>query len=129
MVHAVLQTGSDTCADFPPVQLQPTTWPSAWGANPLNDANKNRNWLVQSGGGFDPGLPFGTYRICIKDTANPKKYWSTAGTPNSNPANPHYDNTKPAKVTAGSVQGTVELPPVNTPTNTWTTTPSGGCPA
>lgn len=120
-VYAVLQTGSDTCADFPAVPLQPTTWPSAWGANALNDANKNRNWLVQSGGGFDPGLPFGTYRICIRhDRSSGNRYWSTAGTS----ANPHYDNTKPAKA------ATVELPPSGTSTSAWSTAiPTNGCPA
>ena len=117
-VVAILQpVGTEACPEFLPVKLSAKPWPSAWGANPLNDANRNRNWVVRSdNAGFDPGLPFGTYKICIKDNANTPKWWSSGATDS-----PHYDNTKPAKPAA------VEMPPSNV-TASWSTARPAGCP-
>jgi len=116
---AVLQrVGAEDCPLFLPVTLSAKPWPSAWGANPLNDTTRYRNWVVRSDNpGFDPGLPFGTYMICIKDNANTPKWWYSQGTTD----NPHYDNTKPAK------QGTVEMPPSNVAAS-WSTARPPGCP-
>lgn len=69
-VYAKLEKSapSDTCTQ-PQVQMALQTWPSpvgTWGAAPSGVAI---GWVVQSGAGFDPGMPYGNYTICVKDTA------------------------------------------------------------
>lgn len=101
-IYAYLQAvGTETCSEFPRQKLAAKTWPTTgWGSNPTGDANRTRNWVVQDSTTFDPGLPFGTYKICLQDGS---KSWSTT-------SGNHYDNTKPAK-TGSTLGGTVEIPP------------------
>jgi type II secretory pathway pseudopilin PulG len=73
---------SDTCTE-PQVQMAVTSWPSpvgTWGAAP---GSVTTGWIEQAGAGFDPGMPYGNYTICVKDTAK-SKYQSFL-----------YDNTQP----------------------------------
>lgn len=119
-VRAALQpVGTETCSEFPVQVLAAKNWPSTgWGSPP--DGLSTRNWIVQSGTGFDPGLPFGTYKICIREGS---RWFATAGTQ----ANPHYDNTKPARVTVGTTLGTLQIPPSGTGTGAWSGTVPSGC--
>ncbi len=71
---------TDTCAE-PQVLMAVTNWPSpvgTWGNAP---GTVTAGWVDQAGTGFDPGMPFGKYDICVKDTAK-SKYQTFA-----------YDNT------------------------------------
>jgi type II secretory pathway pseudopilin PulG len=80
---------SDTCTE-PQVQMAIQTWPSpagTWGTAPV----ATTGWVVQSGTGFDPGMPYGNYTICVKDTAA-SKYQSFT-----------YDNTVLGGVTSTRV--------------------------
>lgn len=109
-VYAYLQpVGTETCSEYTRQKLAAKTWPTTgWGANPTGDANRTRNWVVQdSATTFDPGMPFGTYKICLWDSSSSRS-WSTTT---------HYDNTKPAK-TGTTLGGTVEIPPSGA---TWST--------
>jgi type II secretory pathway pseudopilin PulG len=64
-VYATLQKSdpSDTCTE-PQVPLTWMTWPAGWGTAPATGGV----WASQPGATFDPGLPYGKYQICIKDT-------------------------------------------------------------
>jgi type II secretory pathway pseudopilin PulG len=78
--------GSDTCTDVQGVAMQFMDYPaSGWGTAPAAPANKN--FLSQAGTDFDPGMPFGTYTICLYDSngRNGRKYYKTT-----------YDNTSPS---------------------------------
>jgi type II secretory pathway pseudopilin PulG len=92
----------DTCTEAQvPMSLQ--TWPSGasagtWGAAP---GAATTNWVVQTGATFDPGMPYGNYQICVKDTAA-NRYQSFA-----------YDNTAPGG--AGTTAN--NNAPLWTPTN------------
>lgn len=69
-VYAVLQkVGGDTCAETQPtIDLSFKTWPtSGWGSPP--NSKDTRNWIGQAGSDFDPGLPFGSYRICVQNSS------------------------------------------------------------
>jgi prepilin-type N-terminal cleavage/methylation domain-containing protein len=109
-VYVHLQNvGSETCAGFQGKELDVKNWPGgSWGTSP---SSRDRNWIVQDGTDFDPGLPFGTYKVCLNDGT---RWWSTGMDGTSN-----YDNTKTAQTT------TVQIPPNNA---SWTTSKSGaGC--
>jgi type II secretory pathway pseudopilin PulG len=96
------RVGSDTCTDLQNVQMKLATYPaSGWGTAPTAPAN--RNFLSQidplDATSFDPGMPFGTYTICLYDPngRSGRKYWSTT-----------YDNTS-----ASGRATTLELPPTS----------------
>ncbi|MDA0181429.1 carboxypeptidase-like regulatory domain-containing protein [Solirubrobacter phytolaccae] len=112
-VYVYLQPiNGEGCAELQGTELAIKNWPTTiWTTNPLNDTNRNRNWVFQAGTSteFDPGLPFGTYEICLRDG---NKWWATAGTTTGSPANPHYDNTKTSRAT-------MEIPPSGTATSAW----------
>ena len=75
----------DPCTE-PRVQMALKAWPIAWGAAPQNGGN----WVVRNDATFDPGMPFGTYEICVQDTApNPDQYQTFT-----------YDNRAPGGQTA-----------------------------
>ena len=95
VVFAELQkpTGStDTCAE-PIFTLTTRAWDMSWAAaaprtgGDASGSNNANHWVSQGpvGAAFDPGLPFGVYEICLRDTINNKgvKYTGT------------YDNTSP----------------------------------
>jgi type II secretory pathway pseudopilin PulG len=74
---------TDTCADQV-FKMSVMDWPSTgWGTVPAN----NTGWVSQDKNTFDPGLPFGTYSICLWDTISGEgyRYTSETGT--------QYDNT------------------------------------
>jgi hypothetical protein len=102
-VYATLQPiGSDPCVDIKNLRLATRDWPSTWGTAPISTATKN--WVSQTGTDFDPGMPFGTYTICIRDAASStRRYWTTT-----------YNNTSP-----NGQATTVQMPPSS---SGWTTT-------
>jgi prepilin-type N-terminal cleavage/methylation domain-containing protein len=58
---------------------------SNWGSKPRTSGNNPDHWVTQEGGAFDPGMPFGTYKICVVDrTTNRYSVWAT-----------DYNNTTP----------------------------------
>jgi hypothetical protein len=77
-IYATLQkpssASSDTCAE-PTVQMALMDWPGGtWGNNPGGGTS---GWVSQSTGTFDPGMPFGKYTVCVRDTSGTqKKYWT-----------------------------------------------------
>jgi type II secretory pathway pseudopilin PulG len=87
---------TDTCVE-PVVQLYTVGWPSpvvalpsGWGAAPRATGNpsgttNNNHWVSKSSSTFDPGMPFGQYKICLFDVTN-GRYTSIPLT---------YDNTVP----------------------------------
>ncbi len=88
-VYATLQkpTGStDTCTE-PRVQMAFKTWPGgSWGAAP---GNNTTGWVVQNdAAGFDPGMPFGSYQVCVRDSGAGKYALAT------------YNNTVPGGQTS-----------------------------
>ncbi|MDA0173665.1 carboxypeptidase-like regulatory domain-containing protein [Solirubrobacter taibaiensis] len=110
------KVGADSCDDFQGTQMGVKTWPGGtWGStlpSPVA-ATATRNWVVQNSTDFDPGLPFGTYKVCLNDSGS---WWTTDGTSGK----PHYDNTKTAQA------DTREIPPTGSNGN-WTTTRPSGC--
>jgi type II secretory pathway pseudopilin PulG len=60
---------SDSCIE-PPVEMTLKNWPATgWGTVP---GSATANWVVQKDNlptAFDPGMPYGTYKVCIQDTA------------------------------------------------------------
>ncbi|HEY6886847.1 MAG TPA: carboxypeptidase-like regulatory domain-containing protein [Solirubrobacter sp.] len=94
---------SDTCVSaystwFPMVLK---TWPAAYGTRPTG-ATGDYNFVWQSTTGYDAGLPFGTYQVCLVDTNKSKRTGIT------------YDNTKTSAATS-------EVPASSA---TWTSTGS-----
>jgi prepilin-type N-terminal cleavage/methylation domain-containing protein len=64
--------------------LTAADWPSA--LNPLpSGANGTTGWVSSQASQFDPGMPFGTYKLCVYDTTA-KRWWNTVTT---------YNNTSP----------------------------------
>ena len=97
----------DTCTDITNLKMKLATWPTAtWGAQPTTPAGMTATgyvWQPGTSTEFDPGLPFGTYQLCLRDnvsaTATPSyRYWTDT-----------YDNTSPS----GRVD-TKEIPPRGT---------------
>jgi hypothetical protein len=89
-VYPYLQNvGTDSCPEFQGTpELDIKTWPgTGWGSAPAN----TRNWIVQAGTAFDPGLPFGKYKICLHNTSN--NTWSSTV----------YDNTKTHEPTTRTI--------------------------
>ena len=76
VVYATLQkpngTSTDTCADAPyapPSALVTRNWDTGrFGTRVLTNGSGDTHWVSQSGTTFDPGMPFGTYSICLRDT-------------------------------------------------------------
>jgi type II secretory pathway pseudopilin PulG len=75
LVYAKLKksAATDTCSE-PQVQMTFKAWPGTgtWGTAPAVGGN----WVVQNdAAGFDPGMPYGDYAICLRDTApSPDQY-------------------------------------------------------
>ena len=76
VVYATLQkpngTSTDTCAEAPYVPptsaLTTMNWDAVrFGGRGTNGSGDN-HWVTQGGTTFDPGMPFGTYTICLRDT-------------------------------------------------------------
>jgi type II secretory pathway pseudopilin PulG len=67
----VVPSTSD-CADEAPFVFYTATWPAALGGTP--DGQASQGWASQSASSFDPGLPFGTYKVCLLDTSSNKYY-------------------------------------------------------
>lgn len=114
-VFLYLQPVSGETCDSPAGKYKIVNWPTPttgpWGTAPVS--TKTRNWVVQDSTDFDPGVPFGTYKVCLQDGT---KWWSTGMNGSS-----HYDATLPARTT------TVELPPSNVKTSNWTSQTGAGC--
>jgi type II secretory pathway pseudopilin PulG len=71
-------TSTDSCSE-PVYELTTLPWPAAdWGTEPQSGGH----WVSQSGT-FDPGMPFGTYKICLRQN-NRSWLWSNGDV---------YDNT------------------------------------
>jgi hypothetical protein len=104
---------TDSCTDFQRTQMALKDWPTAtYGATLPTGASGSTNFVAQNVTGFDAGMPFGTYMICLQDTnRSPNRYWKTD--PAANPIKPHYDNTGPSGPISGApaVPRTVELSP------------------
>jgi hypothetical protein len=94
---------TDTCvSDYSNawIPLALKDWPAAYGTRP-GGSSAIFNFAWQNTAGYDAGMPFGTYAVCIVDTARTKRSTTT------------YDNTKPSGPTStptGSTTQTVELP-------------------
>jgi type II secretory pathway pseudopilin PulG len=103
-VYATLKrpTGSTDACPEPVYKLTTTAWPtSGWGTEPETGGH----WVSQAGAGFDPGMPFGKYSICLRDNG---QGWTYGGS--------DYDNT-----TQNGVQTTLQISgPSNS--NSWNTT-------
>ena len=93
IVYAQLQkpaSSTDTCVE-PIFTLTTKAWDTSWQAAPpksggdRSGTNNANHWVSQVGTAFDPGLPFGVYEFCLRDTINNRgaKYSGT------------YDNTSP----------------------------------
>jgi type II secretory pathway pseudopilin PulG len=95
---------TDTCvsaytpASGPGLQLALKDWPTAYGSLPAGANPAKFNFVSQNVTGFDAGMPFGTYALCLEDGA---KKWTTS-----------YNNTKPdgqtntVEISTGWVPGT-----------------------
>ncbi|HET6549995.1 MAG TPA: carboxypeptidase-like regulatory domain-containing protein [Solirubrobacter sp.] len=96
--YVTLDDNGDSCKDVQDVEMKFMDYPAAWGNAPAAPANKN--FLSQAGTDFDPGMPFGTYEICLYDSSGSwnRRYWSTT-----------YDNTSPS-----GQPTTLEIPPSKT---------------
>jgi type II secretory pathway pseudopilin PulG len=94
-------TTGDACTESQ-VQLTFMTWPGGvWGTTPPAGAGKTSGYVSQTGATYDPGMPYGKYTICLRDTApNPDQYRTFT-----------YDNTKALGLTTTVVN----------PTGSWTT--------
>jgi prepilin-type N-terminal cleavage/methylation domain-containing protein len=55
---------TDTCSE-PKFTLTTKAWDSRFGTNP---ASNTTHWVSQTGSTYDPGLPFGEYTFCLRDT-------------------------------------------------------------
>jgi type II secretory pathway pseudopilin PulG len=64
-----------------------------FGTRDPNNGDGNNHWVTQRNGMFDPGMPFGTYTICLRDT-NLNRGASFI-----------YDNTKPDGGELRNVEG------------------------
>jgi type II secretory pathway pseudopilin PulG len=75
-------SSSENCT--PPVyELTTKPYPtSGWGTR--RNSPDNNHWVSQVGSDFDPGLPFGKYKICLKDGTRTVIYGGA-----------DYDNTSP----------------------------------
>jgi type II secretory pathway pseudopilin PulG len=93
-VFAQLQqpsTSTEDC-DEPVYELAPKAWPGGvWGTS-APGSKPNDHWLSQLGTDFDPGLPFGKYKICVLDSTQTTRYGAMYGG-TTNPT--LYDNTVP----------------------------------
>jgi prepilin-type N-terminal cleavage/methylation domain-containing protein len=87
----LLKLGEDGCDEFQGTpELDIKTWPSSgFGSQP--SGSTKYNWIVQAGSGFDPGLPFGKYKICVRNTSTNR--WSSF----------EYDNTKTHEPTTKTI--------------------------
>jgi type II secretory pathway pseudopilin PulG len=90
---------TDTCVE-PVVRMVTKPWPggtlpAGWGTAPRTSgiAGTNNHWVVQETTAFDPGMPFGTYKLCVYDVAA-SRYGTTTI--------PDYDNTTPNGNTAST---------------------------
>jgi hypothetical protein len=86
-VHMTLQKPSDfsddTCAE-PKFTMKTMAWPTTtW--TPVPAGASTLGYASWSPTEFDPGLPFGTYSICVLDTSNNRTLRPAAA----------YDNTSP----------------------------------
>jgi type II secretory pathway pseudopilin PulG len=91
-VYATLKrpTGSTDACPEPVYKLTTTAWPtstSGWGTEP----EAGGHWVSQ-GTDFDPGMPFGVYSICLRESGSGWTYGSV------------YDNT-----TQDGVQTTLQI--------------------
>ena len=83
-------TSTEDC-DEPVYELTTKGWPGGtWGTN-APSSKPNDHWLSQPGTDFDPGLPFGNYKICVVDSTQTTKYGAMLG--GSTPT--IYSNTSP----------------------------------
>jgi type II secretory pathway pseudopilin PulG len=72
---------TDACVE-PRVQMALKAWPSppgTWGTQPSGAGL----WVVRNDATFDPGMPYGTYEVCVSDTAPSPDVYQTFD----------YDNT------------------------------------
>jgi type II secretory pathway pseudopilin PulG len=93
-VFAQLQQPSTSTEDctMPVYELTTKAWPaSGWGTPP--SSKPTDHWLVTAGTtSFDPGMPFGDYKLCVVDSSSSTKYGSMYGG-SSNPT--LYNNRNP----------------------------------
>ena len=96
LVYAQLVRPAGQACSEPQVRMKFAGWPGTgvWGLTPPENA-PNTNWVVQNIAGFDPGMPFGDYTICLQDTKpNTDQYLkfrydnTTAGGAGATSANP-----------------------------------------
>lgn len=72
-----VKPASEDCV-APQVRLAIKNWPGGapWGTNSPDGQSANSNWVVQNDAtGFDPGLPYGDWTICLYDTSS-RRYQS-----------------------------------------------------
>ncbi|MDA0140505.1 carboxypeptidase-like regulatory domain-containing protein [Solirubrobacter sp. CPCC 204708] len=121
----------DSCTDITNMTMRLASWPTAvWGEQPTTPAGMTATgyvWQPSATGEFDPGMPFGVYRLCLRDGATSPSRWWANGTASA-PVAPTYDNTNPS-----GRADTMEIPPRTTGTGSstvaplWTTTRPAGC--
>lgn len=101
----------DACPDFQGKDLPTMAWPSGLGTVP-SGAGASSGFVSSSSTEFDPGMPFGTYTVCLRDVnVSPNKWFNAVTT---------YDNTAPTGRAT-----TLELG--NSTSSNWSTTMPSGC--
>ena len=80
----IVPSTSDCADETQPYVFYTATWPASLGTMPDGQGSvPAQGWASQSSASFDPGLPFGTYSVCLLDTSSNKYYKPSAS----------YDNT------------------------------------
>jgi type II secretory pathway pseudopilin PulG len=81
----LVNPGSDSCnSEYSTPSKVPMTfkdWPAAYGSRPAGSTGTT-NFVSQNVTGFDAGLPFGNYTLCVYDTSKSRRYSA------------NYNNTK-----------------------------------
>src|SRR4051812_8395816 len=79
-----IPTSTSDCADETQYVYTIANWSTA-------PSGVTTGWVSQTSATFDPGLPFGTYTVCLQDVPNSRVYKPTGTSGTSNLAT--YDNT------------------------------------
>lgn len=107
-------TTDDACVE-PRMQMALKPWPNpvgTWGNPPGTPSLPTTNWVGRNDAtNFDPGMPYGTYTICLHDTKN-SRYQTFP-----------YDNTDPGGAATTRTNPTSTTNPSST-TYPWRSSPS-----
>lgn len=91
--------GSESCDEYRDYEMTVMSWPGGtWGAAPVSN---QANGYLSSATSFDPGMPFGSYKICLYDK-DKKKWWGPKTYDNKNPNGQATTTELPDSVSWGS---------------------------